>query len=806
MKYKELIDQMTLDEKVSLLSGKDFWQTKSIERLGIPSICLADGPHGLRKQAANADHLGLNAGIPATCFPTAATIANSWDTALGFEIGSALGKEAVEEGVNILLGPALNIKRSPLCGRNFEYFSEDPYLSGKMAASYIKGIQGEGVSACPKHFAANNQERFRLLNDSVVDKRSFNEIYLTGFEIAVKEGNPKAIMSAYNKINGVYANENPELLLDILVGKWGFDGIVVSDWGGSNDHVEGVRNGSHLEMPSPGGQTDRELKSAILQGTIPEALVDKRVDKFLQVIFSVDISSKKSNLDFGKQHELALKAAEASIVLLKNDEKILPLQEGVKISVIGKFVAKPRYQGAGSSLVNPYKLVSTLDVLGDYPLALTGYCSGEDIEEACKIAEKSEVVLLFMGLDEASETEGLDRLNMSLRQNQIELLDNLMRVNPNIIAVLSGGSSIEMPWVNNCKAVVHGYLSGEAGASAMLNIITGRAIPCGKLAESYPYVLSETSSYHYYPGREATSEYREGLFVGYRYYDSADIEVLYPFGFGLSYTTFEYSNIKCTPDSVTFLIKNTGEFHGYEIPQLYISKESKLIFRPKKELKGFSKVFIKAGETEEVTILFNEYTFRYFDINTNKFEIEGGLYTIYVGSSSRDIKLTCTMDKNGTIDPVGYNTDKFRKYFSGKVNHITDSEFENLLGHKIPQTLWDRSKPLGRNDAIAQMKYAKSRFARLIHKLLKYMKDKSLVKGEPNLNILFIYYIPFRGIEKMMGEIISAEMVDSLLLIVNGHFFKGLGRFIRGFFKHKRLNKETADRLQNPEKYLGEKK
>ena len=604
MKYQELISQMTLEEKCYLFSGKDFWQSRSIERLGIPNMTMADGPHGVRKQEGAGDQLGLNGSIPATCFPTAATMANSWDPKLGEEMGKCLGEEAACQDVKVLLGPGVNIKRSPLCGRNFEYFSEDPYLTGKMAAGYIRGIQSHGVSACPKHFAANSQELRRMASDSVVDERTLREIYLTAFEIAVKEANPHAIMTSYNRINGIYANENKHLIREILKDEWEFDGFVVSDWGGSNDHVAGVEAGSHMEMPTTGGDSDIELVEAVKAGKISESWIDQMVDELLNVILSTSkaVSGKRGQkFDIEAHHAMAMKASEQSVVLLKNEDKILPLKKGAKVALIGDFAETPRYQGAGSSVVNPTKVDSTKDVISYFDLDCIGFAKGYNRvgpadafleKEACTLAEKADVVLLCIGLDEISESEGLDRQHMRLPESQIRLLQQLAKVNENIVVIFSAGSSVEMPWISNCKALVHGYLCGQAGASALLKVITGEVNPSGKLAESYPLKYEDVSSAPYFPGKERTVEYREGLFVGYRYYETADVPVLFPFGYGLSYTTFEYSNLIVTPEKAEFTLTNTGTVDGAEITQLYIRFTTGSVFRPAKELKGFQKVFL----------------------------------------------------------------------------------------------------------------------------------------------------------------------------------------------------------------------
>ena len=793
MKHADIIKQMTLEEKCYLFSGKDFWQTRSVVRLGVPNMTLSDGPHGIRKQAGEGDQLGLNPSLPATCFPTAATIANSWDPVLGEEIGRRLGEEAASQGVGVVLGPGLNVKRSPFCGRNFEYFSEDPYLAGKMAASYIRGIQTNGVSACPKHFAANSQELRRMASDSVMDERTLREIYLTGFEIAVKEGKAKSIMSSYNRINGTYANENEHLLQEILRDEWGFEGFVVSDWGGSNDHVEGVRAGSHLEMPTTGGDSDLELIDAVKSGRLSEELLDRRVDELLDVILSVTHAIEPLEgkpFDVDEHHALAAKASEQSIVLLKNEEGILPLKKGTKVAIIGEFAQKARYQGAGSSVVNPTKLDHAMDVIKDFDLDVSGFEPGyprsgkgdpEMQAKAVELAKKADVVLLYIGLDEISEAEGLDRSHMKLAQSQVDLLDAVAAANPNVVAIMSAGSAVEMPWLPKCKALVHGYLCGQAGASSVLKVVMGEVNPSGKLAESYPIQYEDASSAPYFPSKERTAEYRESVFVGYRYYETANVPVLFPFGFGLSYTTFEYSDLKVTDKGATFTLKNTGKMDGAEVAQLYVSKRDGGVFRPVKELKGFQKVSLKAGESKKVTIGLDDKAFRYFNVDTNKFEVEGGEYQVMIGASVADIKLSGTLAVQGTGAASPYDKVKLAKYFNADIKDISDAEFEALLGHPIPDGHW--SGTLDMNDAICQLYYAKSGLARFAYKIMTNMLNKSIEKGEPDLNITFIYNMPFRGIAKMAGGMCTMEMAEGILTIVNGHFFKGMGRVIGGFFR-----------------------
>ncbi len=804
MKHKEIIDKMKLEEKAAFLSGKGEWQTWDFPRLGISSMFCSDGPHGIRKQAGTGDHLGLNPSLPATCFPTAATVANSWDPDLGEEIGKALGEEAGVQGVDVVLGPGLNIKRSPLCGRNFEYFSEDPCLAGKMAAGYIRGIQSQGVYACPKHFAVNSQELRRMAMNSVLDERTLREIYLTAFEIAVKEGSAKAIMTSYNQVNGTYANENTHLLRDILRKEWGYDGIVITDWGGSNDHIKGVEAGSDLEMPTPGLDSARQIVSAVKKGKMKEEVVDECVDRLLEAVLTLTRERKMpKEFDQKSHHALARKAASESAVLLKNEGNILPLKPGARVALIGDFAFDPRYQGAGSSLVNATALDKMAELIGEYDLVLAGSSKGyirtgeEDAvlaKEAVDLARSSDVVLYCFGLDELSESEGIDRTHMRIPQNQISLLEALARVNKNVVGILSAGAAVEMPWHSCLKGLLHGYLYGQAGAGAMLDILTGKVNPSGRLNETYPLRYEDTPAFRYFPGEERNSEYREGLYVGYRYYDTGRVRVMYPFGFGLSYTTFEYRDIKADDTGVTFTVTNAGEADGAEVAQLYVGMKDAKVYRPEKELKGFAKIFLKAGESREVKINFDDLTFRYWNVRTDHWEVEGGVYRIMVGASCADIRLETEVQVEGTTEEFPYYTNRMPSYYSGLIQQVGDNEFEELLGKPIPSGKW--TGDLTANDAICQMYYAKSAVARFVYKRLTQMKKKSEDAGKPDLNILFIYNMPFRAIAKMTGGMVSMEMVDGIVTMVNGHLFRGLGRTVRGFFRNRRLNKKYVKTLQ----------
>ena len=759
----ETINSLTLEEKAAFLQGWSTWTSYEKKDSGIPVCFLSDGPHGLRKQAGAGDHLGLNASIPATCFPTAATMANSWDEALGEELGRALGREAAANGVNVLLGPGLNMKRSPLCGRNFEYFSEDPYLAGKMAAAYIRGIQENGVAACPKHFAVNSQELRRMAMDSVVDERTLREIYLTGFEIAVKEGKPRSIMSSYNKVNGTYANENAHLLKEILRDDWGFDGFVVTDWGADNDHALGVKNGSNLVMPAPGPDAAIGLVNAVKEGRVSEADLDERLKELFRVLVSADEAMKKAPKSFDKDahHALARKCAEQSIVLLENDG-ILPLDRNAVVGIIGDFARNPRYQGAGSSMVNPTRLDNLYDCLRAAGVSIAGYAQGFDrrkpnpdqklIDEAVRVAEAAPVVLLCVGLDEIAESEGMDRSNMELSKGQRELIEAVCKVNRNVVLVLSGGSPFVIP--GSFRAAIHGYLGGQAGAGAMADALLGKVNPSGKLNETWPLQLEDTPACAYFPSKERTAEYREGLYIGYRYYDTANIPVRYPFGHGLSYTTFLYSDIHAEKDRVTFTIANAGAWDGAEVAQVYVSCKDGNVFRPQKELKGFAKVFLKAGESRTVSVSLDDKAFRYFNVKTNRWEVESGIYTISVASDAAHVRLSANIRVEGTNAPAPYGA--LPGYESGRITRISEEEYRDLLGHPIPDGHWGGE--LTRNDAICQLYYAKTGAARLVYKILTHMKEKSEAKGIPDLNILFVYNMPFRALAKMSGGLMSDRM------------------------------------------------
>ena len=798
-----LLKELTLEEKCALLSGAETFKTRGMPKHGIPQIWLSDGPHGLRKQAGESDHLGLNPSVPATCFPTASAIANSWDAALGEEIGAALGEEAAAQEVSVVLGPGLNMKRNPLCGRSFEYFSEDPYLAGKLAAGYIRGIQSKGVAACPKHFAVNSQETRRMASDSIVDERTLREIYLTGFEIAVKEGHPRSIMSSYNLVNGTYANENKHLLMEILRGEWGFDGAVITDWGGSNDHALGVKNGSTLEMPAPGGDSVRELLAAVESGKISESDIDARLSELLPLVFDTKaaLDAAPREFDVAAHHALARRAAEESLVLLKNEGSLLPLAAGSKVAVIGDFAKNPRYQGAGSSMVNSTQVDVLLDKLIDSELNVIGYQQGFDRhgkpdaalqKSACELATQADTVILCMGLDEIAESEGLDRSNLRLAQNQVDLLQAVAAVNPKIAVVLYSGSVGETPWLDNCQALLYAALGGQAGAGAVADALTGKVNPCGKLAETWPLAYADVPSAADFATRRKTVEYREGLYIGYRYFTTAEKAVRFPFGYGMSYTTFAYSDMAADEQGVSLTVMNTGSAAGTEIVQLYVAKKNSELFRPVRELKGFARVTLAPGEKQRITITLDDKAFRFWNVKANRWEIEGGEYELLVGASVEDIRLCEKISVHGTATVHPYEDRDLDCYYKGDVLHVSDADFEKLLGHPIPKG----KTQIDRNLTLGELNHARSPLGWLVWLVLTILLDVSYKRGKPDLNILFQYNMPLRALAKMTNGAISMGMVDGIVMELQGFWILGLVRVIYEAIKNVVLNAQMEKRLR----------
>ena len=666
MDIKALIAKMTLEEKAGLLSGADFWHTKAVERLGIPATMVSDGPHGLRKQDQTGDHLGINDSIKAVCFPTACATAASFDTDMIRKLGEAVGDSCQHEELSVVLGPAVNIKRSPLCGRNFEYFSEDPYLAGKMSAAYIKGVQSRNVGTSIKHFAANNQEHRRMSSSSDADERTLREIYFPAFEMAVKEAQPWTVMCSYNRINGVFASENPWLLTDVLRKEWGFEGYVMSDWGAVSDRTAGVAAGLDLEMPSSGGVNDKKIVQAVREGRLDEKAVDLCCERILNIVFRY-VQNAKPDTPWDKeaQHALAAQAAAECMVLLKNEDEILPLSKEDALAFIGEFAQKPRYQGGGSSHINSFKTTSALEAAKGLNVTYApGYSAAQDtatdeqIEEAVKIAKAAKVAVVFAGLPDSYESEGYDRRHMRMPDCQNKLIEAVAAANPNTVVVLHNGSPVEMPWIGQVKAVLEAYLGGQAVGEAAVKVLFGDVNPCGHLPETFPLKLEDNPSFLFFGGEPRATEYREGIFVGYRYYDKKKMDVLFPFGHGLSYTTFEYTNLRLSADSiqdtdpltVTLTVKNTGSRSGKTVAQLYVGDVESTALRPLRELKAFAKVALAPGESKEVSFTLDKRSFAYWNNDIHDWHVETGDFTIEAGDSSRSLPLKATVRVGSTVE------------------------------------------------------------------------------------------------------------------------------------------------------------
>ena len=675
MTVEKIVELMSLQEKAAYLTGKDFWKTKEIENGDIPSFMMCDGPNGLRKQVGEADHLGINDSIKTVCYPTSSAQAASFDVKLAERIGKSLGEECQREQVSMLLGPGLNMKRSPLCGRNFEYYSEDPYLAGSLAAAYVKGLQSKHISACPKHFAANNQEANRMSGNSVVDERTLHEIYLRAFEQVVKEAKPHSIMCAYNQVNGTFMSEHKELLTDVLRNNWGFDGFVVTDWGAGKDAVKGVQAGLDLVMPGGSDNVKNAIISAVEAGLLDENLVDTAVKNILNTMLwskagqpkTIEVSSDETRQ---ADYQFAKEVAENSAVLLKNENHLLPLIDTDEIAFIGTFAKKPRYQGSGSSHINSMRTSNAVDAAKDKSVI---YAQGYDLKDASKdeellreaveTAKKVKIAVIFAGLPDAYESEGFDRKTLDMPPNQIKLIEEICKIQENVVVVLHNGSAIMMPWLSKVKAVLEMHLAGDAGGEATVALLYGEANPSGKLAETFPAKLSYTPSYMNFPGVDGCPEYKEGIFIGYRYYDKKELDVLFPFGHGLSYTTFEYSNMKVNKEAITDLdtvevsvtVRNTGNVFGKEVVQIYVADMESSVPRPEKELKAFEKVALDVGETKVVTFTLDKNAFAYYEVKIHDFFVESGSFTIMAGSSSRDIRETVTIEVEGTIEiPVTF--------------------------------------------------------------------------------------------------------------------------------------------------------
>lgn len=799
----KLISQMSLEEKASLCSGVNFWHLKGIERLGIPAIMVTDGPHGLRKQAGSSDHVGLNDSVPATCFPTASALAASWNRELVYEVGQALGEECREEKVGVILGPGVNIKRSPLCGRNFEYFSEDPYLTGEMAKSHINGVQSQGIGTSLKHYAVNNQEYRRMTIDAIVDERALREIYLTGYEIAVKEAQPWTVMCAYNKVDGTYCAENETLMTDILKSEWGHQGLVVTDWGAMNDRVAGLKAGIELEMPGAPNGNDALIVAAVQSGQLEEAVLDGAVERILTLIFQVEEThSEDFTYDRQIHHDLARRVAGEGVVLLKNDAAILPLKENAKIALIGQFAKKPRYQGAGSSLMNPTQLDNLHDeltkLIGAENLEYApGYTERGDhpdealIQEAVEAAQSADVVVICAGLTDYHEVEGLDREHMKMPAGHDALIQRLTQVHEKIIVVLSNGSPVEMPWVDDVCAILEGYLGGQAGAGAIAEILVGCVNPSGKLAETFPVKLEDNPSSHYFPMGPSIVEYRESIYVGYRYYDTVQQDVLFPFGHGLSYTTFEYRDLQLSqtriaardPLTATLKVKNTGTVAGKEIIQFYVRAVESSAFHPDKELKGFVKVALQPGEETEVTIELNQRAFSYYNTQIKDWYVEAGTFEILVGASSRDIRLKASLEVASTQPAAPkINRDQLQVYYSfPKGTPVSQQDFASLLGKPVPENQGPARGEFTLNTPVGDM--SASFIGRQLYRFMESQIAKMIVGQEDTptafLMEALVREMPLRSMLMMGDSPLNREMLDAMLIMINGNTFKGMSAFIK---------------------------
>lgn len=798
LKHKDLISQMTLKEKASLCSGKDFWHLKSIERLGLPEIMVCDGPHGLRKQNAENKKVGIGNSYPATCFPTAVTTACSWDRDLIYKMGQALAEECLQHGVSVLLGPGVNMKRSPLCGRNFEYFSEDPELAGEMGAAFIAGVQSKGIGTSLKHFAGNSQEMKRMTSNSIIDERALREIYLRAFEKAVKKSQPWTVMNAYNLLNGTYCSENDWLQNKVLRDEWGFKGAVVSDWGAVNDRVAGLNAGNDLEMPSSGGVNDAKIVEAVKCGVIDETTLDERVDKLIDIILK-GAANKKPGYKFDvKAHNLlSRQIAEQSMVLLKNDGNILPLKrvEGEYVAVIGAFADNPRYQGAGSSIINPTMIDSGRRAFNNSPISVkfadgydrSGKRKNEDayITEACNLAKNASKAVVFIGLTDDYESEGFDRSTMKLPDGHNRLVEAVSRVNDNVIVVLEGGSPVEMPWADDVKAILNAYLGGQSVAPAIVDVLTGKANPCGKLAETYPVCLKDTPTSFRYPDSKEDVQYRESIFIGYRYYDKVERNVRFPFGFGLSYTSFEYSDIKLKKKNlakgegakVTFTIKNTGDVAGSEIAQVYVAKPESKIFRAPKELKGFVKIHLEPGEEKKVTVELDDRAFAFWNTATEDWCVESGEYKILVGASSRDIRLEAAAKMKSEDDETIVDLrESAGVYFDGDPARAREDDFKVIYGGEFKLAPEITSDSL--NNSIERSK--DKGLAKFIYNTVDLaMKPKGGVGSSMITNT--IMQTPIRNYVSMSNGLFTEDMADGLLKVFEGKdVAKGVGKIAKG--------------------------
>lgn len=774
MDIEKILSQMTLEEKIALCSGADFWHTKAMEAYGIPAMMMCDGPHGLRKQEDAADMLGVNQSVPATCFPTAVSSACSWDEKLLEDIGKAIAAEAAANGVGVILGPGANIKRNPLCGRNFEYFSEDPYLTGKLAAAHIRGAQSTGVSASLKHFACNSQEYKRFSSDSVMDERTMRELYLAGFETAVREGRPGTMMCAYNKINGEHCSDNKRLLTDILRKEWGFEGAVVTDWGAMSDRIKGFQAGCDLNMPGGSAYMEAEAAKAVRDGQLSESDIGRSARRVLELVEKgTAATARASTVDMDTHYALARKAAAESAVLLKNEGSLLPLTENDSVVFIGDMAKNPRYQGSGSSHIRPWKLTSACDACPEIPFVqgcdARGNTTDGMISEAVEAAAKAKAAVVFTGLTDEYESEGFDRENMKMPEGHLRLIEAVARANQNTIVVLFCGSPVELPWAKKVKAILYMGLPGEGGGDAARDLLFGNVNPSGKLAETWPCHYEDCVSSGYYAHGKKDAHYREGLYVGYRYYETAGVPVRYAFGFGLSYTNFEYSELKINGDFVSCTVTNTGKIPGKEIVQLYIAPPKGAFYRPARELKGFQKVSLAPGEHMRVSFRLNSRSFAIWD---DGWVIPGGSYMVYVGGTSENLPLSGIIEKNGTQRIVPRVPDW---YFAPK-DAPTHEDFEGLAGHAVME------RPLRKGEFTMDNTVMEMKDYSLIMKIMYKAVEAAVARGfdgkKDYSNPTFRMMMNSAADASLSGMKISGGMknyvLEGMLEMANGHFFRGI--------------------------------
>lgn len=799
-KHMGELGELSVEQKASLCSGLDFWRTKPVDSLGIPGIMVSDGPHGLRKQDSEGGSKGLGNSRRATCFPPASTTACSFDVKLMRQIGEAIGDEAREQDVAVVLGPAVNIKRSPLCGRNFEYISEDPHLTGEMAASLIKGIQSKGVGTSIKHFAANNQETARFICDSMVDERALREIYLAGFETAVKQGKPWTVMCSYNKVNGEYACENEHLLRDILRKDWGFNGVIITDWGAMNDRVKALKAGLDLEMPGPASENDQRIVEAVRDGSLSESTLDASAGRVLSMISNAQKRPRPPKNPYEENRKLVRKAALESSVLLKNDG-LLPIAKSTSIALIGAFAKETRFQGGGSSRINPTAInhaFEGFEECGGNFVFEEGYClegDGTDLlkkSAAVRLAENKDAVVIFAGLPDEYESEGFDRTHMNLPAGQNSLIEEVASANPNVVVVLYAGSPVTMPWINKVRAVLMAYLPGQEGAAAIPALLYGDAVPSGKLAETFPVVLEDTPCYSCYATRRYV-EYRESIFVGYRYYDASKTKVLFPFGHGLSYTSFVYENMVIGSQKVTDAdtlkvsvdIRNTGEYDAAEVVQLYVSAPKSKLFKPVRELRAFSKVMIPKGKKKTVTFTLDGHAFAFFNVNLPGWQIETGIYDIHIGASSRDIRLSGKVSalSVGKRAPIPDYTGDAPSYYSVPSNGvpIPRVQFEKVYGRPVVASENPRKGAHSMNSTVSEI--TDTRFGSLIAWYIKRSITKQY-KSEPREDQIRMMEamtddMPLRGVVNLSAGTVPSALFEGAVSVMNGHPLKGFKRMIR---------------------------